>query len=77
MDFPMKIMGFSPSHWFTLEPWHLHGPDPVTGNESALEYTFGYFRDKEGHLRRGFPAARKLGHQGRNEVKIRASKSNK
>lgn len=25
--------------------------DPVTGNESALEYTFGYFRDKEGHLR--------------------------
>lgn len=25
-------------------------PDPVTGNESALEYTFGYFRDSHGHL---------------------------
>eukprot|EP00435_Cladocopium_sp_Y103_P069386 s147_g33.t1 len=30
---------------------HCFFTDPVTGNESALEYTFGYFRDSEGHLR--------------------------
>eukprot|EP00913_Durusdinium_trenchii_P009212 g8660.t1 len=29
-------------------------PDSTTGNESALEYTFGYFRDVEGHLRINF-----------------------
>lgn len=28
--------------------------DSTTGNESALEYTFGYFRDVEGHLRINF-----------------------
>lgn len=30
---------------------HCFFKDPVTGNESALEYTFGYFRDSHGHLR--------------------------
>ena len=74
--FPVNFRQAIDSHNGAI--WHLHGPDPVTGNESALEYTFGYFRDKEGHLRRGFPGARKFGHQGRNrEVEIRASKSNK
>lgn len=47
-------VGFSVEGSQALAMGHYHFRDSFTGNESALEYTFGYFRDEDGKLRINF-----------------------